>query len=77
MFLACPNNPTGNRFSDAAMRKILENVDAAVVIDEAYFSFSAKTFLPYLNKHRNMIILRTLSKIGLAGLRIGVLTASK
>lgn len=77
IFLACPNNPTGNRFSDAAVRKILEHVDAAVVIDEAYFSFSGKTFLPFLTRHRNMIILRTLSKIGLAGLRIGVLTASK
>jgi histidinol-phosphate aminotransferase len=77
IFLACPNNPTGNRFSDAAVRKVLENVDAAVVIDEAYYSFSGRTFLPYLKWHRNMIILRTLSKIGLAGLRIGVLTASK
>ena len=77
IFLACPNNPTGNRFSDAAVRKILEYVDAAVVIDEAYFSFSGKTFLPFLKWHRNMIILRTLSKIGLAGLRVGVLTASK
>ena len=77
ILLACPNNPTGNRFSDAAMRQVLENVNAAVVIDEAYFSFSTRTFLPYLNKHHNMIILRTLSKIGLAGLRVGVLTASK
>lgn len=77
IFLACPNNPTGNRFSDKAVRKVLENVDAAVVLDEAYFSFSGKTFLPLLKRHRNMIILRTLSKIGLAGLRVGVLTASK
>ncbi len=77
IFLACPNNPTGNRFSDAAVRKVLENVDAAVVVDEAYFSFSGRTFLPFLKKNCNMIILRTLSKIGLAGLRVGVLTASK
>jgi histidinol-phosphate aminotransferase len=77
IFLACPNNPTGNRFSDAAVRKVLENANAAVVIDEAYFSFSGKTFLPFLKKHGNMIILRTLSKIGLAGLRVGALTASK
>lgn len=77
IFLACPNNPTGNRFSDAAVRKVLENVNAAVVMDEAYFSFSGRTFLPFLNRHPSMIILRTLSKIGLAGLRVGVLTASK
>jgi len=77
IFLACPNNPTGNRFSDKAIRKVLEATNAVVVIDEAYFSFSGKTFLPFLKKHPNMIILRTLSKIGLAGLRVGVLTASK
>ena len=77
IFLACPNNPTGNRFSDSAIRKILEHADAAVVIDEAYYSFSGKTWLPLLKKHPNMIILRTLSKIGFAGLRLGVLTASQ
>jgi len=77
IFLACPNNPTGNRFSDAAVRKILEKAGAAVVIDEAYFSFSGKTWLPHLKHYRNMIILRTLSKIGFAGLRVGVLAASR
>jgi len=76
IFLACPNNPTGNRFSDKAVRTILDKAKAAVVLDEAYFSFSGKTYLPLLKKYPNLIILRTLSKIGFAGLRIGVLTAS-
>jgi histidinol-phosphate aminotransferase len=76
IFLASPNNPTGNRFSDDGVRKILERVNAAVVIDEAYYSFSGKTFLPFLKKHPNMILLRTLSKIGFAGLRVGVLAAA-
>lgn len=76
IFLACPNNPTGNRFADRAVRNILDNTNAAVVLDEAYYSFSGKTYLPLLKKYPNMIILRTLSKIGFAGLRIGVLTAS-
>jgi histidinol-phosphate aminotransferase len=76
IFLACPNNPTGNRFSDVAMRKILGKSAAAVVIDEAYFDFSRKTYLPELKKFSNMIILRTLSKIGFAGLRVGILAAS-
>ncbi len=76
IFLACPNNPTGNRFSDNAIRSILDNSKAAIVIDEAYFSFSGKSYLPLLNMYPNMIILRTLSKIGFAGLRLGVLTAS-
>jgi histidinol-phosphate aminotransferase len=77
IFLACPNNPTGNRFSNNEIRKVLDNANAAVVIDEAYFSFSNKTYLPILKKYPNMIILRTLSKIGFAGLRIGALTASQ
>ncbi len=77
IFLACPNNPTGNRFSDKEVRRVLEHADAAVVIDEAYYSFAGKSYLPLLKKYPNMIILRTLSKIGFAGLRIGVLTASE
>lgn len=76
IFLACPNNPTGNRFSDEAVRKILDKANAAVVIDEAYFDFSRKSFLPLLKDYPNMILLRTLSKIGFAGLRVGVLTAA-
>jgi len=77
IFLASPNNPTGNRFADDAVRKIIESVNAAVVVDEAYYSFSGISILPHLARHPNLIILRTLSKIGFAGLRIGVLTASK
>ncbi len=77
IFLACPNNPTGNRYSDRAVRKMLDYTNTAVVIDEAYYSFSGKSYLPLLKKYPNMIILRTLSKIGFAGLRIGVLTASR
>lgn len=76
IFLACPNNPTGNRFPDDAIVKILNKTNAAVVIDEAYFSFSGKTYLRRMKDHPNMIILRTLSKIGMAGLRIGMLSAS-
>ena len=76
IFLACPNNPTGNRFSDEAMRKILDKTSAAVVIDEAYFDFSRKSFFPLLKDYPNMILLRTLSKIGFAGLRVGVLAAA-
>ncbi len=77
VFLACPNNPTGNRFANDAVRKILDSVKAAIVIDEAYYSFSGKSWVPLLDEYPNMIILRTLSKIGFAGLRIGVLAASR
>ena len=77
IFLAIPNNPTGNRYSPEAVRKVLEQAGAIVVIDEAYYSFSGRSYLPWLARHQNMIVLRTLSKIGLAGLRIGILAASK
>jgi len=76
IFLACPNNPTGNRYPDEVVMKIVESCNAAVVIDEAYFSFSGRTLIRRMKDHPNMIILRTLSKIGLAGLRIGVLAAA-
>jgi histidinol-phosphate aminotransferase len=75
IFLSYPNNPTGNFFSREKIIEIIEKAEAAVVLDEAYFDFSKRTFLPLLKKYENLIILRSLSKIGLAGLRVGVLIA--
>jgi len=75
IFLSYPNNPTGNCFSRGMVIEIIRKSDAAVVIDEAYFDFSKKTFVPMLKDYENLIILRTLSKIGLAALRLGVLIA--
>lgn len=75
ILLSYPNNPTGNCFSEEKMLEIIKKTDGAVVIDEAYFDFSKKTFLSLLKKYDNLIILRTLSKIGLAGLRVGILIA--
>jgi len=75
IFLSYPNNPTGNCFSREAITEIIKISEAAVVIDEAYYDFSRKTFLPLLRDYENLIILRTLSKIGLAALRLGVLMA--
>ncbi len=77
IFLASPNNPTGNRYSEKAVAAVLNGTNAAVVIDEAYYSFSGRSWLPRLNRYPNMILLRTLSKIGFAGLRVGVLCASR
>jgi histidinol-phosphate aminotransferase len=48
-----------------------------VVVDEAYYDFSKKSFIPYLKKYKNLMILRSLSKIGLAGLRVGILIADR
>jgi histidinol-phosphate aminotransferase len=80
IFLSSPNNPTGNCFSADRILKILTIVKSTslVVIDEAYQPFSSeKGFLPMLNDYKNLVILRTLSKIGFAGLRVGFLIADK
>ncbi|MCX7987975.1 MAG: histidinol-phosphate transaminase [Thermodesulfovibrio sp.] len=77
IFLSSPNNPTGNTFSADKILKIIEiaiKKSSIVVIDEAYHPFcSEKGFLPFLKDFDNLLILRTLSKIGLAGLRVGYL----
>ncbi len=77
IFISYPNNPTGNCFDRGSILKILERAQGIVVIDEAYYNFSKKTFLSYLKEFKNLIIIRTLSKIGMAGLRIGYLMADK
>lgn len=78
VFLSSPNNPTGNCFSSEKILSIVESSKGLVVIDEAYAPFaSEKGFVPLLKDYENMIILRTLSKIGLAGLRVGYLLASE
>ncbi len=71
LFFSFPNNPTGNCFSESALTEILESFPGIVVLDEAYYDFSRTTFLPRLASHNNLIIMRSLSKIGLAGLRVG------
>ena len=71
IFLANPNNPTGNILSGADIRKVLDT-DAVVVVDEAYYEFSRQTVVPLVEEYGNLIVLRTFSKwAGLAGLRVG------
>ncbi len=76
VFLSSPNNPTGNRFSDEKVLKVIRESNALVVVDEAYGDFSGKSLIPYLKENMNLIILRTLSKIGMAGLRLGIMAAN-
>ncbi len=76
IFLASPNNPTGNCFCEDRIVSLLENTGSVVVVDEAYAAFSDQDFLPKLNKYKNLVVLRTLSKIGLAGLRVGMMFAA-
>ena len=72
-FLAWPNNPTGNLFDEAAVTRIIEASPGLVVVDEAYFPFARKTFMDRLPDYDNLLVMRTLSKQGLAGLRLGFL----
>ena len=73
IFLSYPNNPTGGCFDRGAIEQILEVSGGLVVVDEAYCNFSGKTFLHDLDRWDNLVILRTLSKVGLAALRLGIL----
>ena len=79
IFLCSPNNPTGNSFDDSAVIKILNQFKGLVVIDEAYIDFSNEvSWLTVLKDFSNLIITQTLSKAyAMAGLRIGILYASK
>jgi len=72
IFLSSPNNPTGNCFSSDRILKVIEASSGIVVVDEAYQPFASdKGFLPLLKDYRNLVIMRTLSKVGLAALRLG------
>jgi histidinol-phosphate aminotransferase len=73
IFLAVPNNPTGGRWPDDAIRAVLAAAPGLVVIDEAYQPFSDGTWMPRAAQLDNAVVLRTVSKIGLAGLRFGYL----
>src|SRR4030042_1917050 len=74
IFLSSPNNPTGNCFSSEKILKIIDATRGIAVVDEAYQPFaSEKGFIPMLKDYKNLVIMRTLSKIGLAGLRVGFL----
>jgi len=73
VFLACPNNPTGNLFDRAAIETIIKESHGLVVIDEAYSPFASDQHLDLLARFPNVVVMRTLSKLGLAGLRVGYL----
>lgn len=75
IFLASPNNPTGNMYSANKITEIISVAKGLVVVDEAYSDFSGYTFLPLVKEYENLVILRTLSKVGFAGLRVGMLFA--
>jgi len=78
IFLCSPNNPTANSIDAKLVSQLCkENPDTLIVIDEAYIEFSTQeSFLPLRENYRNLVIMRTLSKVyGLAGVRMGVCIA--
>jgi histidinol-phosphate aminotransferase len=77
IYLAYPNNPTANLWSDAAIETIIEAAPGLVVIDEAYQPFSSRSWGERIAGYGHVLLMRTLSKFGLAGVRIGYLIGSK
>ncbi len=73
VWLAWPNNPTGNAWPRAGVHRVAERTRGLVVIDEAYQPFAGDSFVGELGDRDNVLVLRTLSKLGLAGLRLGFL----
>jgi histidinol dehydrogenase len=76
VFLAYPNNPTGNLYAVAGIERILAAAPGLVVVDEAYHAFAEASFLPRIGEFPNLLVLRTVSKIGMAGLRLGYAVAA-
>ena len=83
-YLAYPNNPTANLWDDAAMAQIIAavaDIGGLVVVDEAYQPFSSKTYLDTIRAHpvahSHVLLMRTLSKFGLAGVRLGYMLGPK
>ena len=83
-YLAYPNNPTANLWDDAAMVQIIAavgDIGGLVVLDEAYQPFSSKTYLDTIRAnpeaHAHVLLMRTLSKFGLAGVRMGYMMGPK
>ncbi len=77
VFLAYPNNPSGNLFDADAITQIIAAAPGLVVVDEAYFAFASASFMPMLARYPNLLVMRTFSKLGMAGLRLGFLAGAK
>ncbi|HER24609.1 MAG TPA: histidinol-phosphate transaminase [Candidatus Atribacteria bacterium] len=77
IFIAYPNAPTGNYFAEDKMIRIIEESGCLVIVDEAYYEFGEKTFIPLISRYDNLAILRTFSKAySIASLRVGYLLSN-
>jgi histidinol-phosphate aminotransferase len=77
IYIAYPNNPTANLWDDAVIEKIIDAAPGLVVIDEAYQPFSSKSYSDRITRHDHVLLMRTMSKFGLAGVRIGYMMGPK
>jgi histidinol-phosphate aminotransferase len=77
VFLAYPNNPTGVALREAEIVQIIEATPGLVVVDEAYEAFADASFMARVLEFPNVLVLRTFSKLGLAGARLGYAVASQ
>ncbi|MFI5447280.1 histidinol-phosphate transaminase [Polaromonas sp. UC242_47] len=77
VYIAYPNNPTANLWDDAVIDKIIAAAPGLVVIDEAYQPFASKSYINRIARHPHVLLMRTLSKFGLAGVRLGYLMGPK
>jgi histidinol-phosphate aminotransferase len=77
LYIAYPNNPTANLWDDGVVDAIIEAAPGLVVIDEAYQPFAARDSLARLKRHEHVLLMRTMSKFGLAGVRIGYMMGRK
>jgi len=73
VYIAYPNNPTGVLYPEQDILNIIKACEGLVVLDEAYHAFAQKTFMPRLAEFPNLVVMRTVSKLGLAGIRLGYL----
>lgn len=77
IFLAYPNNPTGNQFAREDIEQIIEAAPGIVVVDEAYHAFADDSFMNDVARYPQLVVMRTVSKMGLAGLRLGFMVGDK
>ena len=80
VYLAYPNNPTGNLWNDDTIEKIVLAQGAQgglVVMDEAYQPFASRSYADRITRHSHVLLMRTLSKFGLAGVRLGYMIGPK
>jgi len=76
VWLAWPNNPTGNLWPREAIERVLAHARGLVVVDEAYQPFAQDSLVGDLERWPHLAVLRTMSKLGLAGLRLGALVGA-